>query len=456
VDTAVPTAVNTAVPTAVDTAVPTAVDTAVPTAVDTAVPTAVNTAVPTAVNTAIPTAVDTAVPTAVDTAVPTAVDTAIPTAVPTAIPTAISTLVSQVDIGTSGTYGVLSSTLTCNGASSSITGDAGYTSLSGSHTVSGTNYVPAPAQAGQDQAAALALMNGQACSYTFPIGAIDLESDTTHGTTGVYTPGVYCITGAMSIGGGGTITLNGKGIYIFRSTGALTTTDNSQVVLTGGADDCDVFWTPGAATTLGANTTFIGTVIDDAGITAGTTTSWTGRALAFGGVVTLDTDTIAVPACGSVNTATFTPTATETVTPTCTETPADTDTQTPTYTPTAVNTSTQTATITATTTPTSTPIPLPPDKTIFPNPVNPYTQNLNLVTDYTVNMSEVRLEIFTSGYRKAREIVTGPVLSGKRIVVIPADKLKDLSRGTYFMKITAKDINGRSDKGYINRLVILY
>ncbi len=35
-----------------------------------------------------------------------------------------------------------------------------------------------------------------------------------------------------------------------------------------------------------------GTVIDDAGITVGNTTSWIGRALAFGGTVTTDTDTI--------------------------------------------------------------------------------------------------------------------------------------------------------------------
>jgi hypothetical protein len=55
----------------------------------------------------------------------------------------------------------------------------------------------------------------------------------------------------MSIDGGGTITLDGKGTYIFKSTGAFTTSDNAIVVLENGADACDVFWIPVQATTIG-------------------------------------------------------------------------------------------------------------------------------------------------------------------------------------------------------------
>src|SRR4051812_23388905 len=62
---------------------------------------------------------------------------------------------TPIDLGTAGTYGVLSSTLTCNGGSSSIAGDAGYTTVSGTHTVSGANFQPAPPQSGLDQATAL-------------------------------------------------------------------------------------------------------------------------------------------------------------------------------------------------------------------------------------------------------------------------------------------------------------
>ena len=102
---------------------------------------------------------------------------------------------------------------------------------------------------------------------------------------------MYCINGATSIGTSGII-LSGAGPFIFKIVGALDSVDNSVVTLDGGASACDVFWAPTAKTTLGANTTFIGTVIDDAGITIGSTTSWLGRALAFGETVTSNTSTI--------------------------------------------------------------------------------------------------------------------------------------------------------------------
>lgn len=96
---------------------------------------------------------------------------------------------------------------------------------------------------------------------------------------------------------GGPLTLSGSGTYIFRAVGALDSTAGAVVTLSDGASACDVFWTPSAATTLGANTNFSGTVIDDAGITVGANTTWEGRALAFGGTITTDTDTITVPNC---------------------------------------------------------------------------------------------------------------------------------------------------------------
>jgi hypothetical protein len=94
--------------------------------------------------------------------------------------------------------------------------------------------------------------------------------------------------------------------------------------------------------------------------------------------------------------------------------------------------------------------------TIFPNPVNPFTQALNLSLDYPADTTDVRLDIYTSGYRKVREISLGPVLSGKKVMAVPVDKLKELSRGTYYIKIISKDINGKDDKGRINRIIILY
>lgn len=183
-----------------------------------------------------------------------------------------------------------------------ITGDVGYTTgpavaPAGVHTNYGSG---APyATAGIDQNSALSALNSQTCTFTFAPGAIDLATDTTHGPIGFYTPGVYCTSGAASIGTAG-ITLSGSGTYIFRIDGALTSVVNSHITLAG-ASSCDVFWTPTSATTLGANSTFVGTNIDTAGITLGSNVSWIGRALAFGGTVTTDVDdNITVSSCGVV------------------------------------------------------------------------------------------------------------------------------------------------------------
>ena len=211
---------------------------------------------------------------------------------------------STPDLGQAASFGILSNTYTNTVGGTTISGDLGYTTGPAvAPTVNGTTYSPPDSKystAGTDQGAALANLDSQACTHTFPAGAVDLATDTSHGTIGVYEPGVYCTTAssAASIGSGG-ITLTGGGTYIFRIDGALTTAANSVVTLAGGASACDVFWTPTGATTLGANSTFAGTDIDDAGITIGSTVTWTGRALAFGGTVSTDTDTINVPSCGS-------------------------------------------------------------------------------------------------------------------------------------------------------------
>ncbi len=204
-------------------------------------------------------------------------------------------------LSASATYGILSSTYTNTAAGTTVNGDVGFTTGPavaplGVHTNYGSG---APyATAGTDQGSVLSALASQACTFTFAPGAIDLATDTTHGPIGVYTPGVYCTasSSAASIGAGG-ITLNGAGTYIFRINGALTTVANSVVTLAGGASSCDVFWTPTSATTLGANSTFVGTDIDASGITIGSTVNWTGRALAFGGTVSTTTDTITVPSC---------------------------------------------------------------------------------------------------------------------------------------------------------------
>ncbi len=204
-------------------------------------------------------------------------------------------------LGAAATYGVLGNTYTNTVPGTTITGDVGFTTgpavaPAGVHGNYGSG---APyAAAGINQGSALTSLAAQPCTFTFAPGPIDLSTDNTHGAAGIYTPGVYCSTGAMDVGG--PMTLSGSGTYIFRAVGALTSTAGAVITLNG-ASACDVFWTPSAATTLAANTTFFGTVIGDAGITVGANTTWSGRALAFNGTITTDTDTITVPTCASAS-----------------------------------------------------------------------------------------------------------------------------------------------------------
>ncbi len=216
-------------------------------------------------------------------------------------------------LGTAATYGLLTGTFNYNTGLTRILGTAGQAALGyvgafpgGGATlfVNGTTQVNNAAynQAGTDQNTALNNvvdgLNIQAPCTS--LGAIvDLATAPGH-PTGVYTAGCYSSTGTMNVAGGATVTLTGPGTFIFRSGGALNTTAGSIVQVAGGASACDVFWAPVAATTLGANSFFVGTDIDNAGITIGSTVSWLGRALAYGaalGTITADTDTITVPVC---------------------------------------------------------------------------------------------------------------------------------------------------------------
>jgi len=205
-------------------------------------------------------------------------------------------------LGAADPFVILSSSYINTIGGTTLSGSLGYTTgPATAPTVNGSTHTAdiSYSQAGIDQASALSALNSQPCTFNFAPGAIDLATDTTHGTVGVYSPGVYCTTGAQSVGGGGTITLDGAGTYIFRSTGALTTSANSAVTLANGASACTVWWTPVQATTLGATSTFVGNAIDPAGITIGNNVNWVGKALAFGGTVTTTADTLSTSLCAT-------------------------------------------------------------------------------------------------------------------------------------------------------------
>ncbi len=222
-------------------------------------------------------------------------------------------------LGTTSTFGVVSDTFTNSNTSPEtiINGAVCYTTapVTPPLTTTGPTVTPCDPQTGLDQGTALANLNGQSCT-SLGAGAVALDTVIVGlNPPGTIPPGCYSSGGAMDVTVSTTVTLSGSGVYIFRPGGALNTGANSQVVLANGACAGNVFWAPVGETTLGANAaasatpTFVGNILDAAGITIGHFANLAGRALAFGATVTTDAVTITVPNCQTTASAVAVPTA---------------------------------------------------------------------------------------------------------------------------------------------------
>jgi hypothetical protein len=117
-----------------------------------------------------------------------------------------------------------------------------------------------------------------------------------------FTAGVYKAPTSLAVGGvGATVTLDGENnpdaVFIFQIGSTLVTGASSTVALINGAQACNVFWQVGSSATLGANSTFNGTILAAASASLGDGVNVEGRVLAGTGAVTLINDKIHTPAC---------------------------------------------------------------------------------------------------------------------------------------------------------------
>jgi hypothetical protein len=213
---------------------------------------------------------------------------------------------TAVGLGTAGSFAVLAGTGITNTGPTTITGDIGTfptTSVTGatSLTLSGTNHAGDSVTQGAktDLVTAYPTAAGEGPTTAIPA---DLVGQTLK-------PGVY--NSAAEIGLSGVLTLDGAGdpnaVWVFQAGSTLITASGSKVVMLNGAQSCHVYWQVGSSSTLGTNSTFIGTIMALTSISLQTGAKLDGRALARDGGVTLDSNTITRSAC---STSTSTPTAT--------------------------------------------------------------------------------------------------------------------------------------------------
>ena len=229
---------------------------------------------------------------------------------------------TSINLGAATPYAVIAGSTITNTGSSVITGDLGLypgTSITGfpPGTVTGTTDAADTASSGAQTSATSAYGIAASATPATTVAAGTLGGGTT------LSPGVYNSGSSLSLTG--TLTLNGGGdanaVFIFQAGSTLTTASSSSVVLSGGAQPCNVFWKVGSSATLGTTTSFVGTILALTSATLNTGAKVNGRVFAQTGAVTLNGNTISVPTCSAATTTTTSSTGTTTTThPTTTTT----------------------------------------------------------------------------------------------------------------------------------------
>jgi hypothetical protein len=229
---------------------------------------------------------------------------------------------TAVPLGAAQSFAVLAGAGITNTGATAVTGDIG--SFATTTIDGGITQPPGSTNHGGDtdtQNAKTALTNAMTVAAgaqpRSPVAAGQLGGLLL--SAGVYNSGSSLdVTGVLTLDGGGSY----DSVFIFQAGSDLTTASSSTVVLTNGAQACNVFWQVGSSATLGSDSTLVGTVLADTAISLGTRAKVDGRVLASTAAVSLDTNVITRPdtcATGSV-----VPVGTGTTTPSTPPAPAST------------------------------------------------------------------------------------------------------------------------------------
>jgi hypothetical protein len=231
-----------------------------------------------------------------------------------------TTISGPIDLGAAAPFSVLAGTEVTNvpALGTSVWGNVGVfpgSSISGfgpgEGVILGTSHPPGTdAPAAQ---AALTTAYGVAASLTPTISGLgDLNGLTL--VPGVYSGGALSLTNTALVD----LTLTGgaNDVWVFQASSTLITDTGTQILITGGATPCNVFWQVGSSATLGVGSTFVGIVMANIQIEAHTSATIAGRLLARTAAVTLDQNVITNPGTCATGAVSSSPVVTGTTAPT--------------------------------------------------------------------------------------------------------------------------------------------
>jgi Ice-binding-like len=211
--------------------------------------------------------------------------------------TSWSAAASVVPLGAADSFAVLGASTVTNTGATIVTGDLGVspgTAVTGfgppGVVLNGSIHMndALAMQAHADAATAYAQLAGE--TMTTDLSGVNLGGM-------ILTPGVYHFGTTAQLTG--TLILDTQGdpnaTFHFQIGTTLTTDPGSMITFLSGSSS-NVFWQVGTSATIGVNSVLYGSVLADQSITVNSGATVIGRLIAINAAVTLDTDTITVPA----------------------------------------------------------------------------------------------------------------------------------------------------------------